>query len=105
MRLFVTFPPPGFFLNDPRLVVTLGECTLYDGGFREGFSASCELEPGDHILETAIHFVGSNARRQRFELALGAHGGYRDARIVDAKLSYSRLTGNFDKRLSLSIRG
>src|SRR5690606_4864038 len=37
VRLHLRFPPPGFFLNDPRLVVTLDSRTLYDGSFRSGF--------------------------------------------------------------------
>lgn len=104
MRLHVSFASPGFFLNDPRVVVTLGDRTLYDGSFREGFSVSVEIPPGDHVLETAIHVAGTPAR-QRFELPLGDTGSYRGAAIVEAKLAYSRLTGNFDKRFSLSIRG
>jgi hypothetical protein len=102
MLLHVRFPAPGFFLNDPRLVVTLDDRTLYDGSFRDGFDVSAEVEPGRRVLETAIHLTGL-ARRQRFELALGERG-YRDIPAIDAKLSYSRLSGNFEKRISLSAR-
>ncbi|AKF10709.1 hypothetical protein [Sandaracinus amylolyticus] len=105
MRLNVSFPPPGFFLNDPRLVVTLGDRMLYDGSFRDGFSVSVEIEPGEHVLETAIHLAGTIARKQRFELKLDPASGFRQVAIVDAKLTYSRLSGNFDKRVSLSTRG
>ncbi|UJR85886.1 hypothetical protein [Sandaracinus amylolyticus] len=104
MRLNVSFPPPGFFLNDPRLVVRLGERMLYDGSFRDGFSVSVEIEPGEHVLETAIHLAGS-ARTQRFELKLDPASGYHQVTVIDAKLTYSRLSGNFDKRVSLSTRG
>jgi hypothetical protein len=102
MRLNVKFPPPGFLLNDPRVVVGVDGRTLYDGSFRDGFDVSVEVQPGTHVLETAIHGGGS-VERQRFELALDERN-YRDVPIVDAKLSYSRLAGCFDKRVSLSAR-
>lgn len=103
MRLHLRFPPPGFFLNDPRLVVTLDSRTLYDGSFRSGFDVSLELDPGVHVLSTAIHLVGSVAREQRIELAIEPER-YRDVPVVHGMLEYSRMTGNFKKRVSLSAR-
>jgi hypothetical protein len=105
MRLRVRFPAPGWFLNDPRLTVRLGDRTLYDGSFKRGFDVSVEVEPGDHLLETAIHApVGNGARRQRIALPLHDGGGYRDVPEVHAELSYSRLTGNFAERAALSTK-
>lgn len=101
MRLHLRFPRPGFFLNDPRLVVTLDQRTLYDGGMLSGFDVSLELAPGVHVLTTAIHLIGSIARTQRIELPLD-EGRYRDVPVVHGTLEYSRLTGNFKKRVSLS---
>lgn len=104
MRFHLKFPPPGFFLNDPRLHVTLDERTLYDGSFRDGFDVSLDVEPGAHVLETAIHLSGSLARRQRFEIVLDSTNGYRDVPVVHGTLEYSRLSGNFKRRISLSSR-
>ena len=103
MRLHLKFPPPGFFVNDPRLVVRLHQRTLYDGSFRAGFDVSLEVPAGVHTLETAIHLVGSIAREQRIELRLDDNG-YRDVPVVHGTLEYSRLSGNFKKRVSLSAR-
>lgn len=103
MRLHLRFPPPGFFLNDPRLLVRLDDRTLYDGSFRAGFDVSIEVQPGVHVLETSIHLAGTVARPQRIELPLDATG-YRDVPVVHGTLEYSRLSGNFKKRVSLSAR-
>lgn len=103
MRLRVHFDAPGFFLNDPRLTIRLGDRTLYDGSFKEGFDVSLEVPPGRHVLETAIDVAGL-ARRQQIELPLDAEGGYRDVPEVHAKLGYSRFWGNFEKRASLSVK-
>lgn len=104
MRLQLTFAPPGFFLNDPRLVVMLDERKVYDGSFLHGFDVALEVQPGTHVVETAIHLAGSLARRQRIELVLDGSNGYRDVPVVHGKLEYSRMSGNFKKRVSLSAR-
>ncbi len=104
MRVQLEFPAPGFFLNDPRLVVTLDERTLYDGSFRSGFRVSVDLQPGMHLLETMIHFAGSTPRQQRIELPLDSTNGYRDVPVVHGTLEYSRLSGNFKNRVSISTR-
>ncbi len=104
MLIHVRFPAPGFFLNDPRVVVMLDGRVLYDGSFKDGFDVSAEIQPGAHVLETAIHIAGSLARRQRIDLDLDARQGYRDVPAVHAKLHYSRWSGNFEKRISLSSR-
>ncbi len=103
MILRVHFDPPGFFLNDPRVSLRIGDRVLYDGSFKSGFDVSVELPSGRHELVTAIG-VGGLQRRQTIELPLEASGGYRDAPEVHAKLSYSRIFGNFGKRASLSVK-
>ncbi len=103
VRLHLRFPAPGFFINDPRLVVTIDQRTLYDGSFKSGFDVSVDLSPDAHVLETAIHVAGV-ARRQQIQLALDGANGYRDVPVVHGTLEYSRLTGNFKKRVSLSAR-
>ena len=103
MRLRVHFPAPGPFLNDPRVVVSLGHRTLYDGSFTRGFDVSVDVEPGDHALRTAIKGpIGQ--REQRIALPLGPNGGYRDVPLVEVELAYSRITGNFKKRASISAQ-
>ena len=42
MRLRVHFDSPGFFLNDPRVTVRVGDRTIYDGSFKSGFDVSVE---------------------------------------------------------------
>jgi hypothetical protein len=103
VRFHLRFASPGFFLNDPRLVVTLDQRTLYDGSFKSGFEVSLDVVPGTHVLETAIH-LGGVARKQQIPLALDGTKGYRDVPAVHGTLEYSRLTGNFKKRVSLSAR-
>lgn len=102
MRVRLRFPAPGFFLNDPRLVVELDGRTVFDGAFKDGFDVSLDVAPGDHTIATAVYLLGA-ARRQSIPLALGAPG-YRDVPAVEARLSYSRLSGNFDRKLSISTR-
>lgn len=102
MRVRLRFPAPGFFLNDPRLVVELDGRTVYDGAFKDGFDVTLDVTPGDHTIGTAVYLLGS-ARRQSIPLALCAPG-YRDVPAVEARLSYSRLSGNFDRKLSISTR-
>lgn len=103
MRLDIRFAPPGFFLNDPRLVVTLGGRTLYDGSFKSGFHVSVDVEPGHHVLETRIEVMGGIARTQETPLVLDASAGYRDLPALEVLLEYSRWTGNF-KQASISAR-
>ena len=103
LRLF--FPAPGFFLNDPRVEIRLGDRVLYDGSFKSGFDVSVEVAPGHHTLMTAIHApVGNVARRQEIDLPLDNEGGYRGIPEVHAELSYSRLFGNFERRASISVK-
>lgn len=96
------FDKPGFFANDPRVTVEIGDFVLYDGSFRDGFDVSLELPPGDHRVRTAIYVAGL-ARRQDIALPLASRG-YRDAAAVEAKLKYSRIWGNFSKKVSLSMQ-
>lgn len=104
MNLRVHFASPGFFLNDPRLVVSLADRKIYDGSFKSGFDVEVEVPPGAHIVETRILGVMGDARVQRIDLPLTAEGGYRDVPAVEAELSYSRVTGNFKRRASVSVK-
>ncbi len=104
MNLRVRFEAPGFFLNDPRLVVTLADRKLYDGRLKDGFDVSVEIPPGKHAIETRIYGPLGSASVQRIELALDETGGYRDVPSVEAELAYSRIAGNFKPRASVSVR-
>jgi len=103
MILRVHFDAPGFFLNDPRVSLRIGERVLYYGSFKSGFDVSIELQPGQHTLRTAIG-IGALERKQEIALPLGEGGGYRGVPEVHARLTYSRIFGNFDKRASLSSK-
>jgi len=104
MNLRVHFPAPGFFLNDPRLVVSLADRTLYDGSFTAGFDVTVEVPAGAHVLETRILGPMGTARVQRIELPLDAQGGYPDIPAAEALLVYSRISGNFKPRASVSVK-
>lgn len=104
LNLRVRFDKPGFFLNDPRLVVRIDDRKLYDGSFTEGFDVSLSLVPGRHVLETAIYGPFGAARVQQIELPLDADSGYRGVPAVEAKLRYSRITGNFKRRADVSVK-
>jgi hypothetical protein len=99
--LRVVFEKPGWFLNDPRVVVTLDDSTLHDGSFVSGFERTVEIAAGPHRLTTAIH-VGGFQRKREYEIVIGGAGEYREGagRWV-ARLDYSRFWGNFVKKLDL----
>lgn len=103
MILRVHFDAPGFFLNDPRVRVRVDNRVLYDGSFKDGFDVSVSVAPGRHVLETAIR-NGMAETKQRIELPLDESSGYREVPEVHAKLTYSRISGNFDRRVSLSVK-
>ena len=102
MQIRLRFPAPGFFINAPRLVVELDGRTVYDGAFKDGFDVTLDVTPTRHEVKTAVYMLGV-AKRQTIPLALEG-GGYRDVPAVEAKLSYSRLAGNFDRRVSISTK-
>jgi hypothetical protein len=104
MRLRLHFPPPGFFLNDPRLTVALDGRTVYDGSFKSGFDVEAEVQPGALTLETAVAMGPGMARKQRIPIDLTPEAGYRDTPAVAVRLEYSRFFGNFKKRVSIAVR-
>ncbi len=103
MLLRVRFDPPGWFANDPRVVLTIDGSPLFDGSFVRGFDTTVELAPGPHVLTTAIHLTDTIARRREYTIdapALDPERAHPPG--LEARLRYSRLWGNFDKRLDLS---
>lgn len=102
MLLRVRFDAPGWFANDPRLVVRVDDHAVYDGSFVRGFVGAIDLSPGPHVLTTAIHLASALARRKEYALDLPSPDDYRSAAIgVEARLRYSRFWGNFERRLDL----
>jgi len=99
MLLRVVHPTPGFFLTDARLTVALDGYVIFDGSFRAGFEVGGPITPGPHVLSTRIEMdVLTRAREYRFEIPHGTS----DAAAWIATLDYSRLWGNFTKKLALS---
>lgn len=102
MLLRVRFDPPGWFANDPRVVVMLDGEPLVDGSFVRGFECAREVAPGRHTLTTAVHLTTTLARRREYTIDVPAPAADREhAPGLEARLRYSRLWGNFDKRLDL----
>jgi hypothetical protein len=94
--LRIVFPRPGFFLNDPRLVITLDGLRVYEGSFVGGVDVELPVAPGPHRIETRIE-IGPFARQRLYDLLVSLEG----VRCT-ATLRYSRLWGNFTRSLTLS---
>lgn len=92
--LTIKFDKPGFFLTDVRLVVSLDGAPVHDGSFASGFEVTVQVPPGEHTLETHID-LGVFGRKRRSVLTLSPAAGW------VASLSYSRLWGNFSKKVEL----
>jgi hypothetical protein len=96
--LRVVHPTPGFFLTDARLTVCLDGYAIYDGSFRSGFDVGGPISPGPHLLTTRLDVdLFSRSREYRFDIAADATS---PATWV-ATLDYSRLWGNFARKLAL----
>lgn len=92
--LRVVFPPPGFFLVDVRMDVTLDGYPLYGGSFRSGMDLTVPVAPGMHSLVATIN-NGVIPRSKQYSLM--AH----PAHVCVATLDYSRFWGNFTSGLAL----
>jgi len=93
-RLRVLFEPPGWFLVDCDLTVSVDGAELFHGGFRGGFDAKADMAPGDHVMRTVIK-LGQLGRIREYRFRLDDEPEY----VVE--LHYSRIWGNFTKDLSL----
>ncbi len=102
VSLCVVFDAPGWFAVDASLALALDGSLIYEGSLGRGFDVSGPVAAGPHVLETAIS-LGLVARRRRYDFAIEAAGAYRGpAAAYVARLAYSRVWGNFTKRLELS---
>ena len=86
--LTLSFPKPGFFINDPRLTVWFNGHPVYDGSFLAGFETTFEVLPGTHSIVVQIT-TGLIDRRKQYSVPVAQANGY----LV--QLSYSRFWGNF----------
>ncbi|MBX3185521.1 MAG: hypothetical protein KF819_00845 [Labilithrix sp.] len=93
-NLRIAFPPPGFFLADARLVITVDGASVYDGSFKQGVDLLVPVAPGVHAVETLID-VGGITRRRHYSVTVSPGRG------VTLALAYSRFWGNFASKPKL----
>lgn len=92
--LRIIFPKPGFFIVDVRMQLLFNGWVVYDGSFKSGIDLTLAVGPGNHQLESRIH-LAAVVRKQRWNLAVADTPAF-------ATLEYSRLWGNFKKRVGVS---
>ena len=97
VHLRIRFRPPGFFLGDARVVVSIGDRTLYDGSMLYGFDIDAVVSEGERELVTRIA-VGNFGRTRRYSLPR-VEDPYRGDAHLAVELRYSRFWGNFTRRL------
>lgn len=83
----IVFPGPGFFLNDPRVIVHVNGWCAYHGGFLSGFDVRFPVVPGPHLV---IATLDALVRREK-RYTVPAYAGY----AVEVFLEYSRWWGTF----------
>ena len=93
-NLRITFPVPGFFLVDARLVVSIDGYPIYDGSFKWGFDGMFPVAPGAHVIATHID-MGGIARSRTYAITIIPGRGY------SLSLEYSRFWGNFASKPKL----
>jgi hypothetical protein len=84
----ITFPPPGFFINDPRLTVLVNGWSAHDGSFKSGFDVRFPVIPGYLTVQTRIAVLGMG-RERAYQMLVNPGWG------LELRLDYSRFTGNF----------
>ncbi|MDB5218803.1 MAG: hypothetical protein JWO86_6730 [Myxococcaceae bacterium] len=87
-NLRITFPPPGFFLVDARLIVTIDGHPAHDGSFKQGLDRVFFVYPGHHQITVFID-MGGISRNRVYPITLSPNRGY------SLILEYSRFWGNF----------
>lgn len=89
-NLRILFPPPGFFLVDARLLVTIDGYPAYDGSFKQGLDRVLSVYPGHHQITVTIE-MGGISRNRVYPITINPNSRY------SLTLEYSRLWGNFAK--------
>ncbi|HMR06885.1 MAG TPA: hypothetical protein PKA88_13970 [Polyangiaceae bacterium] len=94
-QLRVSYPKPGFFLSDIRVVIRMDGTPIYDGSFLSGFDVVVEASPGSHTVQSEL-MLPPFSRKREFLVNIA------EGELLHAELVYSRLWGNFKKTLKLT---
>lgn len=86
--LRIIFPKPGFFINDPRVRITINGHPATEQSFMQGFDWWTPMQPGFHYVEVAIVTLVTRSRMYNVEVRSGCS--------TEVVLDYSRMWGNFD---------
>lgn len=97
MRVRLRFDPPGLFGIDVPLVVRLDGEVVHEGSFLAGFTKELDLEPGTFALEGTVRSIVSRKRSWSFEVPESDDGS-----VLEVKLDYDRVWGNFRKELDIT---
>lgn len=84
----ISFPPPGFFVNDPTVTIHVNGWCAYAGSFRSGFDMRFPVVPGPLTVATRIDVLGIGRNKTYNVMAKHGHA-------VEVTLDYSRMWGNF----------
>jgi hypothetical protein len=94
--LRVVFHRPGFFVSDIALGLWLDGQPIFQGGFLSGVDVSWPAASGHHRLDAMLD-LGILKRRRTWDVDVPVAG-------CDVTIRYSRLWGNFSKKLVTSAR-
>jgi hypothetical protein len=86
-QLRLVFRPPGFFLADVPVRMTVNEHPVFHGGVMNGFLVEVPMMEGQHFVGTVI--LGPVDRRRRYPVLV------RPGCVTELLLEYSRIWGNF----------
>jgi len=91
MHLRVTFARPSFYVSDIAFVLTLDGAPIFGGGFLSGVDVTVPVAPGRHLLTSSLD-LAIVKRTRTWQVDVPAGG-------LAVELVYSRMWGNFKKRL------
>jgi hypothetical protein len=95
--LRVIFPPPGFFVIDARVALSVNRYPVFEGTFTQGFDWWTAMPPGVHLAEARIVTPLGLSRSKTFSLEV------RHGLTTIARIEYSRIWGNFGATPSVSF--
>lgn len=81
--LRIIFPKPGFFINDPRVRLTIDGRVACEQSFLQGFDWWTPIAPGFHYVELAIVTLITRSRMYSIEVRWGCS--------TEVVVGYSRL--------------
>ena len=84
----VIFPPPGFFLNEPRVRIDVDGYPMAQLGFQSGFDWWTPIQPGWHRVTVTLVTPLLN-RSQTYTVEV------RPSCSTEIVIDYSRMWGNF----------